>query len=89
MIDTWSFLRCRVLECGDRAVVALRGLHADAQAMLEDLDLRLRLRWIAHGFVDDDDLGGDRDEAVVPAGSQSSSSRKKKKKKTTLGLSRP
>ncbi|KAJ8604587.1 hypothetical protein CTAYLR_007636 [Chrysophaeum taylorii] len=40
---------CRVLECGDRAVVAMRGLHADVQTLFEDLDSRLRLRWIEAG----------------------------------------
>lgn len=40
---------CRVLECGNRCVVAMRGLHADVQFLLEELDARLRLRWIQAG----------------------------------------
>lgn len=40
---------CRVLECGSNCVVAMRGLHADVQTLLEDIDCRLRLRWIQAG----------------------------------------
>ena len=36
----------RVLDCGERSVVAMRGLQGDVQTFMEDIDARLRLRWI-------------------------------------------
>ena len=40
---------CRVLECGPRAVLALRGLQGDVQTLLEDVDAKLRLRRLEEG----------------------------------------
>eukprot|EP00633_Aureoumbra_lagunensis_P001422 CAMPEP_0197296362 /NCGR_PEP_ID=MMETSP0890-20130614/38198_1 /TAXON_ID=44058 ORGANISM="Aureoumbra lagunensis, Strain CCMP1510" /NCGR_SAMPLE_ID=MMETSP0890 /ASSEMBLY_ACC=CAM_ASM_000533 /LENGTH=204 /DNA_ID=CAMNT_0042772867 /DNA_START=198 /DNA_END=812 /DNA_ORIENTATION=- len=42
---------CRVLECGDSSMLALRGLQADVETLLEEVDARLRLRWIQDGGI--------------------------------------